>query len=197
MKYFATLISICVLLTIGCTPEGPNSGPAADFDLTGYETTAFPNGVTRVQKRDQNGVMIEEGYLKDGKKEGVWTTYSAKRPQSVTSYIDGHKYGKELVFSSLLQITDEATYTNDILNGRKGRYKRGRPLEEGYFIENKPHGVQKLYFESGADQGKLRQFTEYNHGQIHGKLKMYNASGEVTIEYDYKNGEKISGGIVK
>ena len=200
MKQTTTiLLAVIVFLTIACQKDQSSSDHAAvaNFDLTGYETTNLPEGVIRAIRKDRNGLVKEEGYIKDGNKTGVWTTYVEDRPESITSYVDGVKYGKSFSIDHILHITDEATYVNGQLHGKKGRYKRGRPLEEGHYISGKPHGPHRLYYESGRDQGKIRQYVEYVNGKIHGKFRTYNASGEVTTEYDYKNGEKVGGGIVK
>lgn len=192
------LLFFCIVLTIACTNDSTQPATVAtDLDLTGFESKEMPGGIIRLLKKDPNGQVIEEGYLKDGKKNGVWTTLTDDRTESITSYVDGIKYGKSFKIDHRLQISEEETYVNGQLYGKAGRYKRGRPLEEGYYVNGKRQGAHKLYFESGADQGKIRQYTEYVNGKIHGKLRMYNASGAVTVEYDYKNGEKVGGGIVK
>jgi antitoxin component YwqK of YwqJK toxin-antitoxin module len=168
---------------------------ASSIDITAFDTIELPNGVTRLLKKDADGQIIEEGYLKNGKKNGVWTTYADERVLTMVSYIDDIKYGKSFELDHRRQITEEATYVNGMLYGKKGSYKFGRPKLEAYYINNQLHGPLKKYFESGADQGKINQLVDYVNGKIDGKVRYYNAAGEVTVEYDYKNGEKISGGI--
>ncbi len=194
-----TLLAICFLLTTSCGDRpASNQGVSTNgFDVTGYETNAMPDGVTQVIKRDGNGLIKEEGYIENGMKTGIWTTYIDDRAESITSYVGGRKYGKSFEFDHRRQIVEEATYVNNQLYGKSGSYKFGRPKLEANYVNGKLHGPYKKYFESGADQGKINQYVDYLNGVIHGKVKYYNGSGEVTVEYDYKNGKKTSGGMVE
>ena len=198
-RHLYILIGLILIFVIACGPQSRDQElpPVADFDITGYNTTKMADGVTRLIKKDDNGIIVEEGYIKEGKKIGIWTTYDGERVKGITSYVGGRKYGKEFVLDHRRQVIEESTYLNDKLHGKKGSYKFGRPKMEAYYVNDKLHGVWKKYIESGADQGKINQSVEYKNGIIHGKVKYYNAAGEVTVEYDYKNGEKVSGGIVE
>lgn len=182
-----------------CADSNQSSQAPAEFavDVTGYEQSDLPDGVTRLIKKNENGLVIEEGYLKDGKPNGIWTTFQEDRVLTMTSYVNGVLNGKSFEFDHRRQIIEEATYVNGILNGKKGSYKFGRPKLEEYYLDGERHGSYRKYYESGKDQGKISQTIEYVEGKIDGKVMHYNAEGEVTVEYTYRNGEKISGGIVE
>ena len=44
---------------------------------------------------------------------------------------------------------------------------------------------------------KLKQEVEYKNGLQDGYFRYYDEEGNVTLEYEYKEGEKIKGGIVE
>ena len=194
-------LSLAMLLFVlfSCTSGTPTAElePVEGIDMSAYETTELSNDVIQLIKRDENGSVVEEGYVKAGKRIGVWTTYEADKVKNITSFLDGRKFGKEFVLDHRRQVVRETTYLNDQLHGKSGTYKFGRPKMESYYLNDKLHGIYKKYIESGADQGKLNQSVEYKNGVIDGKVKYYNADGAVTVEYDYKNGEKVGGGMVE
>ncbi len=44
---------------------------------------------------------------------------------------------------------------------------------------------------------KVKQEVEYKNGVQDGFFRYYDENGTVTLEYVYKNGEKVSGGMTK
>ena len=186
-----------ILLSCNEASQTDNLPPVEGIDVSQYDVTKMANNVARLIKKNENGQVVEEGYIKDGKKTGIWTIYEADKVKKITSYLEGRKYGKEFVLDHRRQVVVENTFLNDKLHGKKGTYKFGRPKMESYYVNDKLHGVYNKYIESGADQGKLNQSVEYKHGVIDGKVKYYNTDGEVTVEYDYKNGEKVGGGMIE
>ena len=59
---------------------------------------------------------------------------------------------------------------------------------------------------NGLLDGMLREYNNksqvikeasYRKNQLDGKVTHYNAEGKLILEYIYKNGEKVSGGIIE
>lgn len=73
-------------------------------------------------------------------------------------------------------------------------YKYGKVVEERYYENGKLEGTAKTYDDRTF---KLKQEAQYKNGLQHGYFKYYDENGNVTLEYEYKNGEKVSGGIVE
>ena len=65
------------------------------------------------------------------------------------------------------------------------------------FKDGELHGTQKFYFTSGREVGKLQRDVAYKNGKIDGLMRYYDPEGKVTLQYTYKNGERIGGGIVE
>lgn len=197
MKYLFYILFAVAL----CACQQENSTPPAklstSLNLASYTLDNLPNGVVRASKTDVNGRIAEEGYLLDGKRNGVWTTYKDGRAHTFTSYANDILNGKKFEFDHRRQIVLEETYVNGILSGKRGTYKSGRPKLEEYYVNGERHGPYRKYFETGKEQGKISQYVDYVHGKIDGKVRHYNVDGGVIVEYTYKNGNKVSGGIVE
>lgn len=184
------------ILTIVSCQQSVRTGGAAE--LEGYETSAVAGTmVTKAIKKNGSGDIIEEGYVSDGKRNGVWITYydgdNKGRYKSVASYSDGLLNGPFLTFTNRGQIESEVQYANNMYNGRYAKYKFGRLEQEINYMENQLHGPSKEF----DNKGNIKKEVNYSNGKQDGVMRYYNEEGEVTVEYVYKNGEKISGGMVK
>lgn len=194
------LLFCCLACLVACDQPASNENTvtvAPEIDLSGYETVTMPNGVIRAIKKDQNGKVTEEGYLANGKQNGIWTTYQDDRAHVITSYVDGILNGKKIELDHRRQIVLEETYVNGVLHGKRGTYKFGRPKLEEYYVNNVRHGPYRKFFETGKEQGKISQYADYVNGEIDGKVRHYNTDGEVTVEYTFKKGKKVSGGMLE
>jgi antitoxin component YwqK of YwqJK toxin-antitoxin module len=193
-RYILLLLGLTFLFS--CKDNTTNS-TSASFDTTGYEIVKIDGDITKAIKRDGAGAKIEEGYLKNGLKNGAWMTYQeGGRLETVSSWIDGKKFGMEVQMNKLLHLVEMSNYENDLLNGFHGKYKNTRPREEAFFSSDKLHGTIKIYYETGREQGKLRQTVDYKNGVVDGFVRHYNPEGEMTLEYTYKNGERTGGGMI-
>ena len=86
-----------------------------------------------------------------------------------------------------------ATYQNNKLHGFWGKYSFGRPEMEAFYKDGQLNGP---YYEYDTHDGKLQKEINYKNGKQDGKYRFYNEEGKVTVEYDYRDGEKVGGGIV-
>ena len=160
-----------------------------------YELTRIPNTeVDRAQKLHETGVVVEEGYLLNGKKFGQWVTYDPKsrKVTSITNYVDNNLDGIFLKFSNREQIDMKTSYKMNQLDGKYEELNFGRATKEAEYVNGELNGIYKEYYSNG----KLLKEVEYKNGVQDGTYRYYDEKGNVTIEYEYKNGEKISGGMV-
>jgi antitoxin component YwqK of YwqJK toxin-antitoxin module len=86
------------------------------------------------------------------------------------------------------------SYSNNALDGQFVRYASSRKIETGYYRDGQLDGVYKKFHEK---KDAVQQEVGYKNGQMHGMVKYFNEAGDVLMEYEYKNGEKIRGGIVE
>ena len=194
MKKLSYWLVVCLGLNFGCS-GGDNSAPET-VDTDSYILTDISGtDVKRAVRTDAAGNLIEEGFLRDNAKTGTWVYYESGNPLPVklVSYIDGKYNGLYLEFNERGQINLRASYLNNKLDGPWGKYRFGRAEEEAHYQNGKLDGVYKAYY---VRTGKLQSSTEYKDGVQDGWYRFYNEEGEVTLEYEYRNGEKVSGGIV-
>lgn len=191
-----TLIFVIMIVLASC---GGNVNSGAAANLEGYETEIIKGtNVTKALKYDEAGDVVEEGYISNGKRNGVWITYynderNAGKIKSLASYSDGILSGPYFEFSNRGQIETEVNYENNVYNGRFATYKFGRMTKEMYYKNNELDGRMAEY----NNKGEIQKEVNYKDGKQHGLMRYYNEEGEVVMEYEYKNGEKIRGGMVE
>lgn len=178
-----------------CNPTNTVAPSGPVMDTTGYDLTDTPGGLQYVTKKDENGNLLENGYLENGVKQGTWSTYTSAGPfpKTTTSYVNGNYHGLYLSFNDRGQVELIASYRDNKLHGHWGKYRFGRPEESANYKDGELDGVYTKYF---PRDGKIQTTIEYKDGVQDGYYRFFNEEGQITLEYLYKNGEKVSGGIV-
>ncbi len=163
-------------------------------DLTGFARTEL-NGVTTVEKRNDAGQLLERGYLVRGVRQGVWSTYypNTGRVKSITGYVNGKKNGTHMLMDSRGYPVLEEHYRDDLLHGRSARYKNNRISEVSHYKDGLLDGVYISYFPYTQDPQRMAMFRK---GKQHGMMEYYDDKGNVTIRFEYKNGEKVAEQII-
>lgn len=197
MKYFLLIFSILSFYSCGGGGNAPSVGaPSTNADLAGF-TEAAMSGSNAVYNEKKNGAggMSESGFTVNGKKNGPWMTYHEKngRIKTMTSWVDGQLNGPTLTFSDRGQIEIKSEYKAGQFDGVVETYKFGRVEKSTPYVNGK---IQGLY-EEFNQKGKLLKQIEFNNGVQDGAMKYFDDEGNITVEYIYKNGEKVSGGIVE
>ena len=176
--------------------NGTQDGGAATFTTDGYEVEDIPGtNLQKLTKYDENGNLIEQGYLANGVKNGPWTTYHTDNnlPKTIMNYANGMATGLYLELNDRAQIELMANYKNNQLHGPWGKYRFGRPTQTASYNDGQLDG---LYQEYNERDGKIRKEITYKNGKYDGPYRFFNDKGEVTVEYVYKDGEKLSGGML-
>ena len=183
------LLSACIVILASCSKPAP----AVEADLSSFELTQVPGSDFYQAIQSSNGVKIQQGYVLNGKKNGIWMDYDADgKITLIQHFIDGQLNGPVLALDNRGQITALTEYTNGVYNGIRATYKFGRPQEEIPYVDGKIHGVMKKYYTNN----KIMEEAGYKNNKQDGYYRHYNEEGVMDLEYVYKNGEKVSGGIV-
>lgn len=192
--FFAACMTILFLLN-GCKSSEPKPEAGAG-DLTGFELTAIPNSSTQhAIRKDANGQIAIEGYVTDNKRSGQWIEFSPEGDITlIENYVNGLREGWSFKMITRGQIDQKARYHLGSLNGPWIQYKFGKIIEERTYTMGNLDGTVKTYDDR---TWKLKQEVQYKDGKQHGYFRYYDEEGNVTLEYEYKNGEKVSGGIVE
>lgn len=189
MKSVLLLLALAVLSA--CSSEKEKSTPApSGSKLSGFTLVEADGiGLSRAQKSDAGGNLLEEGFVKDGSKEGTWTVFRPGLgfPQSVASYVGGKLNGPYIEFNEENKITLLANYENNLLHGKWFRYQYGELAFSAEYRRGKLHGLYKEY----RGQGKVAKEISYTDGELDGPYRFFDDRGNVVLEYAYRKGKKI------
>ncbi|TXF87867.1 hypothetical protein FUA23_17050 [Neolewinella aurantiaca] len=169
----------------------------AVFDNEEFETTEIDGSeALRVERRDPQGRVIEQGFILNGNKHGTWTTYTidSKAPKTIMSYIEGALNGPYIEMDDMGRFALIANYKANVLDGPYGKYKIGRPELIANYVDGQLDGVMAEY---DYRSNKIKQEVNYKMGKKHGPMRYFNEEGKITLEYVYENDERVSGGIVE
>ncbi len=195
------LLSLCLAFTLFTCQNGaaPAEAPVATVAVDGqeYEITPIPGSdMQRATKRDPLGDIIEYGFVHNGLKQGTWTTYNqdSKAPEKIMSYIDGALNGPYIEMDPQGRFALLANYKANVLHGHYGKYRIGRPELTANYVDGQLDGVMAEY---DYRNNKIKQEVSYKMGLKDGYLRYYNEEGKITLEYLYKDDERVSGGITE
>ncbi len=179
----------------GKTGNGPEEG--SGLDVSAYELTPIPNTNTSLAvKKDKDGHIVEEGLLKDNQKEGTWVSYhntdEKQIPKSVQGFHNGLPNGVLIEYGNRGQLEKIAHYLNGQLHGRYATYDYGRIKEIRHYKNGKLDG---LYIKNYPKTDHIQSEAQFKDGKQDGFYRYYDEEGNVTLEYEYRNGKKISGGM--
>lgn len=202
MKNLFILLLICSTLSCNNNSNSSTSPAvvATPANLTGYTVTEIPgSNMQKASKFAADGQLIEEGFLLNGNKTGAWVIYHSPtgRVKSITSYVDGNMSGIFVDINDRGLITKQASYGNNVLNGRYFEYKASGTshiTRDANLVDNAYDGIYRNYFENTS---KVREEIGFKAGKKHGAYKLFDTDGKQTLEYTYDMGEKVSGGVVK
>lgn len=193
MKNIQLIFAIVIALGMTSCNKGNVSAPAAKSTIDGY-TSVTQGSYEKLTSNHEEGGLKEEGFSKDGSKEGTWLTYDKEANLiGITSYIDGKINGPDIVMNNRGQITKKQYFKDGIPHGLYGDYKFGRATKSVNYINGQMDGMYEEFY----NNGKVQRSITYEMGVIDGPMKYYNEEGEVTLEYTYKNGEKVGEGVMK
>lgn len=197
-SYTMKNVILATILMVGLSAcEQPQATSNSGLDLSKFEITTIPGtGEQRAVRMGDDGRLKEVGLLRHGKRDGAWVTYFKDKevPQVVANFVDDKYNGVYMEFSRQGQIILLCNYENNQLEGKFARYRLGRTTEEGAYKNGKLHGNYKKYYDG---KSIVQQEANYTDGELDGKTLFYNEKGDIIVEYTYKMGQKIEGGIVE
>jgi antitoxin component YwqK of YwqJK toxin-antitoxin module len=191
-----SLFIAVLVVFVACNSTQTDPVTTEDFDITAFEQSKVSGAdLTKLIRKGETGQIVEDGFMSGGKQTGTWSTYFKDngKLESVTSYLNGKKNGPSFKLDSRGRLIKVENYLMGELNGLNAEYKNGASLRELMYANGKLDGLSKEY----TDRGKLFRTIEFKEGEIHGAYKYFDDQGNLTMEYQYKNGKKVAGGIVE
>ncbi len=192
-----TIILAVGILSFSCSsPSTTAPAGGATVDLSLYETQKVPGSTwTKVTRNHSTGEIYEEGFVSNGVKQGTWTTYFPTEGyiHTITSFENGKFTGPFIEFDERGRLMKQANYLNNELDGLYGEFKSGRTTRKIMYSKGKINGFMREY----NNKSKMIKESNYKDNVLDGAVRNFNDDGKVILEYIYKNGEKVSGGIVE
>lgn len=169
-----------------------NNTPATD--LQGLKMEDIPGSDIKYARQiDSSGAVEIEGFVLNNKRTGMWIQYGANGDIAlINHYVEGKLEGVVMRMTYRNQVDLKSTYKQGELDGPWTAYKFGKVIEERMYKQGKLDGLVKLYDERTF---KVKQEAQYKNGVQDGYFRYYDDEGKITLEYEYKNGEKVSGGM--
>lgn len=198
MKYFITIATFFLFIACNQSDQTAASNTTASNNATAgdpyvHESIAGTD-VQKVTLTNRDGKLREQGFMLNGKRTGMWLIFERSDvfPHKIISYQNDMYNGPYFEFTERGQMTMKANYVNNKLDGYFAKYKFSKEVVTANYDNGKRTGEYREYDER---KNFLTKIENYKDDQLHGKVQYYNADGIVIMEYEYKNGKKISGGI--
>ncbi|MCT4586562.1 MAG: tetratricopeptide repeat protein [Carboxylicivirga sp.] len=137
----------------------------------------------------EDGVLFEEGILKDGQREGLWKKYNPfGGMMEVQEYMSGMVHGKVQSYYSNGQLRMTYACDSNIIEGPFIHYhKSGAKSRTGWFTKGKWQGVWRNYF----DNGVLKDESFYEDNEVRGKSKLYSPLAQLVLESYYNDNGQL------
>lgn len=196
-----SFLFLCSMLGLLMSCGGGSSTPApvaGTGDFTGFQISDYANasGYQLAKSYNSDKSLASEGPISNGNREGTWLTYHVNRDsnkvKTITNYHKGQKTGVFLELATNGSVNKRIDYDGGVIHGVYAEYKYNRPIKYIEYNQGKIDGVYKTFYSNG----KLQQITEYKNDKKNGNSIFYNEAEQVIMEYNYKNGEQVSGGKV-
>jgi len=203
MKFYP--YAILAILMFSCTPEKkqedlsiqpPLSATGAASDSTAADPIP-PNAIQEmfedkpglVRATVMEGLAIsQQGNYLNGMREGIWCEFHPNGlVQTATSYVNGVKEGLHIEMNANGQLAKRIFFHNDLRHGEYKEFNYATVKEQRTYKNGKIDGLVKIFY----DNGKLMEDGMYQNGLREGVSKWYDQEGNVTITYEYKNGELV------
>jgi uncharacterized protein len=151
---------------------------AAPFD------TVKPNGYNVFHF--DNGIVSSEGFMKNGKPEGIWKNYYESGKLKSEGKRNNHQLDSTWKFYSEKQfILLELNYRNGKRHGiQKMYYDSAKIRSVESYVDDKRDGVSRYF----GPEGKLVREVPFKEGVEEGLAKEYDDEGTVIFISTYKNG---------
>lgn len=186
-------IVLMFLLIMGCSQQDQTReavGGAIPEIPTGAMTESLEDtpGLTRVTLNDNNGKVAMGGFYLNQKREGSWVEYHPNGMiKTITTYVGGKKEGLFAEFSETGQTVRRCLYHNDQRDGEYREYNYSTVKEERFYKGGKLEGAVRIYY----PDGKIMEEGLYVNGVRDGISKWYDQQGNLTIQYEYKEGTLV------
>lgn len=136
---------------------------------------------------DRKGHLIQTGMHQDGYAHGDWTWYHSdnKAVQMVQPYTYGNAMGLNRSFRNNGTLIDSVNFYNGRKNGEYVSYNDMRGIVSRGRLQHDRREGEWLFF---YDSGELKMRINYLEGDLHGRCLFYHPNGVLAEELHYEKG---------
>jgi antitoxin component YwqK of YwqJK toxin-antitoxin module len=137
---------------------------------------------------DQKGHLIQTGMHQDGYAHGNWTWYFSdnKAVNMVQPYAYGNAMGLNLTYRNNGTLIDSVNFHNGRKNGEYVSYNdKGGIVSRGHYQHDRREGEWLFFY----DSGELKMRINYLDGDLHGRCLFYHPNGVLAEELQYDKGQ--------
>ena len=194
MRYKFFIFSGFAALSFAIFSCNGGSSSSQNPDLAGFEVSNYSGNIQKATKKDStSSFVVEDGYVQNGKKVGSWIVYyPSGMPKKLLTYVDGNLVGVFLEYNDKGQLDARGFYKDGKLNGSVLKFRYAQVMEDMPYSDGKLNGMYKKFYLNS----KIQTIAYYKNGVQDGKYQFFTEEGTMTMDYDYKNGEKVGGGPV-
>ncbi len=137
--------------------------------------------------RNPMGIVISQGFMLNGKKDGVWRSYQDDKGKltKLEEYSNGILNGVSITVHINGSVTSDATFLNNKLNGQRtamSNYGNVKVIET--YHDSILDGRKRMYY----DNGTLQEDGNWKNAQKDGPFKWYRSDGTLSLENTYVSG---------
>jgi antitoxin component YwqK of YwqJK toxin-antitoxin module len=194
---------------IGYDPDvKPKENKIHEIKSTGEKQNLKSKDTSLVQKigKSEDGKLSYKGYLKDGKPEGLWTTFFPNgQPRWQGGKSNGLSNGPYTMWYENGNKKMSGTYESGNKVGMQTIwYSNGKKWREQLYSNGKPSGKGKEWNEKGELLNELKGLiikesadgsrieANYKDGKLHGKMTFFGNDGREKSVLIYENGKLIN-----
>lgn len=203
MKHSLFLGLIFIFLSCGIDDNSGKSSvdptPSSGGSFSGYTFEVF-HGDSIATLKGKTVDYVEQGKVKNGKRQGFWIYHPDKthhRPSASIYYINGILNGPYYTYTNNGDPEIVTSYLDGELHGDYIKYKHNAPAVIASYKNGKLNGKRTTYYTDLDLRNKVQKVEHYQNGVLEGTATWFNPEGNKTMEYTYKNGEQVSGGIIE
>ncbi len=139
--------------------------------------------------------IVQKGYYKDGKKQGVWEIYYPNgQLKAKITFKDNRQYGPVTTYYPNGNVREQGYWKgNKWVGDYKFFYENGNPMYIWHFNQyGRRDGEQKYFY----DNGKLMLVGTWKDGKEYGTLKEYYKNGRIKKISHWQDGE-LNGEVIE
>lgn len=176
--------------------DGEPNGPFQIFDAEGnleLEGEMAHGKICNEYKSYEKGVLRTQVAMEDGVPHGVMKQFDDEGNLSAEiTFEKGNKQGEMKTFHPSGEVASEITYKNDQKNGPMKTFsENGELMIQASYKDDKLDGTLENFYTGPNGNGCLRS-ADYKKDQLDGKETIYQVSGQIISETEYKDGQPVS-----